>query len=68
LATVPWPIFEKKNSEILTKIDDFSSCVKVAKLKKVVYMRAYAPHKWSKVQPRALIGEKLMAKKPTFPA
>jgi len=62
------PFLIKKNSEILTKIDDFSSYVKVAKLKKVVYMRADAPHKWSKVQPRALIGEKLMAKKPTFPA
>ena len=61
-ATVPWSIFAGKNSEILTKIDDFSSYVEVAKLTKVVYMRTDAPRKWSKVQPRALNGLRFMDK------
>ena len=31
-------------------------------------MRACPPYVWSKVHPRALIGDKMMGKKPTFPA
>ena len=50
-ATVPWSIFAGKNSEILTKIDDFSSYVEVAKLKKVVYMRTDAPVSVPKFSP-----------------
>jgi len=62
LATVPWPIFEGKNSKILTKMDELAY-VEVAKLKKVVDMRTAATRKCSKVQPRALNGEIFMAKK-----
>ena len=39
----------------------------MAKLKKVVDMRAHAPRKCSKVQPRALNGESVMAKKTRNP-
>ena len=45
LATVSWPFFAGKKSEILTKIDDFSSYEEVAKPKNIWAMRAYAAHK-----------------------
>jgi len=61
------PFSREKNSEILKKIDDFSRYVEVAKLKKVVDMRAHAPRKCSKVQPRMLNGESVMAKKLEIP-
>ena len=52
----------------MKKINDFSSYVEVAKFKKVVDMRADAPRKWTKVQPRAWNGEEFKGQKPTFPA
>ena len=43
LATVPWPIFAEKNSEISTKIDDFSSYAKISIQKNVHDVRPRPP-------------------------
>ena len=65
-ATVPWPIFAEKNSEILTKIDDFSSYEELAKPKNIWAMRTHTLHKWSKVQPDRFNFRDFSSKKPTF--
>jgi len=65
-AIVPWPTSSEKNSEISPKIDDVSRYAKMGSEKKVGAMRAFAPYMWSKVHPRALIGEKISSKKPNI--
>jgi len=66
LATVPWPTSAEKKSEISPKIDFLSSYKNVAHAKKVVAMRAYAPHKLSKVQPDRFNFRDFSSKKTNF--
>jgi len=52
LATVPWPTFPEKNSEISRKIDFLSSYKNFPLAKKIVAIRADAVYKWTVVANR----------------
>ena len=67
MVTVPWPTSPQKNSEISTKIVDFSGYRKAGKFKKIEWVRGGPPYKCAKVQPDRLNGKNFLAKKLEIP-
>jgi len=65
-ATVPWPTSAEKNPQILTKIDFLWSYKDFPHAKNIGVMRAFAPHKWTKVQPDRFNFRDFSSKKTNF--